>query len=132
MNGRVTSSNDTVLPIVAANATSSTTTRPCSRSARGSARGDANHSCGIWMPDGGPVRVAVVTWSRFRGSVQVVHGNGPAVVQIDLAHGPAIAALGGPRREQAQRALAAVGDQRAPAPGGDLTERCAVDPHLDR
>ena len=36
-----------MVPIVAANATSSTTTRPCSLSARGRARGDAKYSCGI-------------------------------------------------------------------------------------
>ena len=45
-NGCVTDSNETLEPTVAANAMSSTTTRPVSRSALGSSRGEPNASCG--------------------------------------------------------------------------------------
>src|SRR5512143_2816127 len=119
MNGLVTRSNDTVVPTVAANAMSSTTTRPVTLSALGSMRGDANASCGR------------CTGPSIR-SLHAVHGDAPAVVQVDLPHGAAIAALRSPRAEQAQRALAAVGDQRAAPAGGDLPDQTAVDPHVDR
>ena len=46
MNGFVVSSNDTLVPTVAANAMSSTTTRPVTFSGFGSSRGEANASCG--------------------------------------------------------------------------------------
>src|SRR5215468_453125 len=126
MNGRVTRSNDTVLPIVAANATSSTTTRPCRRSARGSARGDANISCGICTPD------HTLFPARREGSALTVHRHRPAIVEIHFAHRAAIATLRGARDQQTQCALTAVGDQRTAAPGRDLAERRAVDPDLDR
>src|SRR5262245_61940747 len=65
-------------------------------------------------------------------SLRAVHRHAPAVVQVDLAERAAIAALRGTRPEEAQRAFAAVGDERAAAAGSDLTDLRAVDPDVDR
>src|SRR5512139_1125186 len=74
------------------------------------------------------------TSANIRRSYQLlvaVHGRGPAVVEIDLTQRAAIATLRTSGHDQAQRALAAVRDQRAAPAGRDLTEVCAVDPHVD-
>src|SRR5204862_4012137 len=100
MNGFVVSSYDTVVPTVAANAMSSTTTRPGTLSGLGNTRGDANTSSG-----------------RCMRSLRTIHRRAPAVVQVDLPDGASVTTLRPTGEQQAQRALTAVRDERAAPPG---------------
>src|SRR5690606_41270419 len=64
-------------------------------------------------------------------ALRAVHRRAPAIVQVHLADGAAIAARRAAREQQAQRALASIRDERAAPAGRDLADMRAVDPHVD-